>query len=591
MYVWSLTNSQTETRNPLTQIWKMPTSILYNPRGCNEVTMNLSRVLYHLMRADFLERVRSYRFLAMLLFTIFLTYLFIPALDSVQIAGLELGGYRGEYSSAWIGSMVTLLMGEFFILFAFYLLKGSIELDRRTGVGQILASTPMSKATYTLGKWLSNIAVIAAMTGMIVIAAGVLQLIRGEDLSLNLWVLSTPFLFVLLPALVVIAATAVLFDSINLLRGGLGNIIFFFFAYPALILLFDLQGNNLIYPSIYQACAAQFSGCNPNRQIDLGLAPLSNFSAFRYGGIEWTVDLLLGRLALVLLGAVIALFAAALFHRFDPAKSEQGSLGNLWGSLKRAVLSFITAPPQTGDLDEDNPPVMADVAAARLTPLPSQARLRLNQPRSYWQVLVAELRLTFKGVHWLWYVGAIALIGTALLIPDLSADDVQLASADLAQLIILPLAWVWPLTLWSGLGVREARYRVEQMVLSAPFPLRRHLPMTWFVGVLIAFVLSSGVSVQLALAGRWTSLLVLGIGAVFVPTLALAMGCWSNGSKLFEGTYLFAWYLASVHLVPHLDFMGRVPAAIDAGVPWFYAGLTLVLIAAVVLGRRRQIKI
>jgi len=54
--------------------------------------MKSLRVVYQLMRADFLERIRSYRFLAMLLFTVFLTYLFIPNLDSIQIAGLNLGG-------------------------------------------------------------------------------------------------------------------------------------------------------------------------------------------------------------------------------------------------------------------------------------------------------------------------------------------------------------------------------------------------------------------------------------------------------------------------------------------------------------------
>jgi hypothetical protein len=124
-----------------------------------------------------------------------------------------------------------------------------------------------------------------------------------------------------------------------------------------------------------------------------------------------------------------------------------------------------------------------------------------------------------------------------------------------------------------------------------PYPLRRHLPVIWLVGVLLALILSSGVAVQLALAGRWTSLLALGIGAVFVPSLALALGCWSNGSKLFEGAYLFIWYLASVHLVPPLDFMGRIPTAVMWGIPWFYAGLTLVLLVASVLGRRRQIKI
>lgn len=553
--------------------------------------MSATRTLFHMMRADFFQRLRSYRFLAMLLFTIFLTYLFIPAIDSIQIAGLQLGGYRGLYNSAWIGSMVTLLMGEFFILFAFYLLRGSVELDRRTGVGQILAATPMSKTAYTIGKWLSNIAVIGAMTGMIIIAAGILQLMRGEDPSFNLWTLSAPFLLVLTPALVLIAAVAVLFDSTNLLRGGLGSLLFFFLAYPALTLLLDIQGNSLIYPTIYQACAAQFSGCNPMRQIDLGLPSLSSFPAFRYEGIPWTADLLWGRLALVLLGAAIALLAATFFHRFDPARSEGSGFGNLFASLKHAVSGFITPPSQTPDQPEVDPEGVAKNTAFSLTPLPPQARLGISTPRSYWQVLRAELRLIFKGVHWLWYAGAGVLIAASLLVPDLSFGDTHFASVDLAQLVLLPIAWVWPLTLWSGLGVREARYRVEQMVLSAPYSLRRHLPMTWLVGVLIAFALSSGVCIQLGLAGRWTSLLALEIGAVFVPTLAMALGCWSGGSKLFEGAYLFIWYLASVHLVPYLDFMGRVPAAVDSGAPWLYAGLTLVLLAAMVVGRKRQIKI
>jgi hypothetical protein len=265
--------------------------------------------------------------------------------------------------------------------------------------------------------------------------------------------------------------------------------------------------------------------------------------------------------------------------------------GNLFTNLKQAVWSFITAPAKTPDLTESAAVAVRSMPSTRLASLTPPARLGAGQLRSYWQVLAAELHLTFKGAHWIWFVGAIILIGSGLFMPDLSSDDIHFTSVDLAQLIILPLAWLWPLTLWSGLGVREVHYRAEQIVLSAPYPLRRHLPVTWLVGVLIAFALSSGVCIQLAFAGRWDSLLALGIGAVFVPTLALAMGCWSNGSKLFEGAYLFIWYLASVHLVPYLDFMGRIPTAINNGIPWFYAGLTLALLVAVLVGRYRQIKI
>jgi hypothetical protein len=553
--------------------------------------MRMLQTLFHMMRADFYQRVRSYRFLAMLLFTIFLTYLFVPALDSIQIAGLQLGGYRGVYNSAWIGSMVTLLMGEFFNIFAFFLIKGNVELDRRTGTGQILAATSMGKVAYMAGKWLSNIAVLAAMTGMIVAGAGVLQLIRGEDASIHLWTLGAPFLLVLMPGLAVIAAVAVLFDSSSVLRGGLGNILFFLVMIPALYLLLDLPGTALVYSSIYQACAAQFAGCTPYRQIDLGLPPLANLPAFRYEGIPWTAELLFGRLALLFVGAIIVLIAAARFHRFDPAKSEKSWLGNLLARPKPAAPKLTEASIKAPDLANGAEVLAASMPSIPLAPLPPSARLGARQLRSYWQVFIAEVRLTLKGVHWAWYGGAVVLIAAGLLIPDLSTEDLHFSSLELAQLIILPLAWVWPLTLWSSLGAREVRNRAEQIVLSAPYPLHRQLPMTWLVGILIALALSSGICMQLALAGRWASLLALGIGAVFVPTLALAMGCWSNGSKLFEGAYLFTWYLASVHLVPYLDFMGRIPTAIKSGMPWFYGGLTLVLLITAAAGRQRQIKI
>ena len=109
-------------------------------------------------------------------------------------------------------------------------------------------------------------------------------------------------------------------------------------------------------------------------------------------------------------------------------------------------------------------------------------------------------------------------------------------------------------------------------------------------GVLIAFALAGGVLVRLALAGAWGSIAAVGVGALFVPTLALALGCLSGGSKLFEAVYLFLWYLAVVQSIPYLDFMGRFPATIGLGLPGIYAGLTLLLLAFAILGRRRQMR-
>jgi hypothetical protein len=71
--------------------------------------MMQARILYHLARADFLERVRRYSFLILLGGMVFLGY-------QVAIGNLtvRLDEYRGEFNSAWVGSMMALI-GSFFL--------------------------------------------------------------------------------------------------------------------------------------------------------------------------------------------------------------------------------------------------------------------------------------------------------------------------------------------------------------------------------------------------------------------------------------------------------------------------------------------
>ena len=192
------------------------------------------------------------------------------------------------------------------------------------------------------------------------------------------------------------------------------------------------------------------------------------------------------------------------------------------------------------------------------------------------QALGAEWHLTFKGVHGLWFVIAAAILAGELVV-----------KADYVLLVMLPLAWIWPVAIWSGMGAREIRHGTETLIFSTPHPITRQLVAAWLVGVLVAVAMAGGVIVRLVIAGQWLALLPLLVGALFIPSLALTAGCWTGGSKLFEAGYLFVWYMASVHGVPVLDFMGRIPAAQAMGMPWVYAGLTVALVAAAGAGRLR----
>ena len=131
---------------------------------------NTLQAIVHLVRADFLERVRRYSFLITLGVTVFAAYSLIPPAGA-RYATVDLGGYRGVYNSAWIGCTVALVTTLFLALVGFYLVKNAVERDLQTGVGQIIATTPLRKPLYTLGKTLSNFAVLAVMVGLIAVAS------------------------------------------------------------------------------------------------------------------------------------------------------------------------------------------------------------------------------------------------------------------------------------------------------------------------------------------------------------------------------------------------------------------------------------
>ena len=116
-------------------------------RGQRSGRVKQLRAISAIARADFLERVRRYSFLLTLLFAVFLGY----AAATGRIA-LQLGEYRGIYTSAWIGALIAMTTTCFVSLVGFYIVKSAIDRDRQTGVGQILAATPLSKAAYTLGQ-------------------------------------------------------------------------------------------------------------------------------------------------------------------------------------------------------------------------------------------------------------------------------------------------------------------------------------------------------------------------------------------------------------------------------------------------------
>ncbi|HEV8579184.1 MAG TPA: hypothetical protein VGX68_08875 [Thermoanaerobaculia bacterium] len=526
--------------------------------------MKTGRVLWHLLRADFLERLRRYSFLITLAATVWLGYLV-----GTGKLGLWVGDARGVFNSAWIGTTMAMVVNTFLSLAGFYVVKGSVDRDHRTGVGQILATTPISKPLYTLGKAASNFAVLVTMLTVLAAASVVIQLTAAEDPHVRLGALLLPLLLLSLPTMAVLSSAAVLFETIPFLRRGFGNVVWFF-AWMGLMTMGvflekgeisgqDVFGLGPVFRSITAGYRHAF-GREPQGFV-LGNGDYSEKTArFVWEGIHWTGSILTARLAWTFAAVGLAFVAALFFDRFDPARHGRGEEQE--------------KPEANGGTAEIGPAAETPAPHVTLTPVPAGAmRFRFAA------VLTAELKLTLNGVRWFWWAGAIGTFIATLAAPLPAVKQ-----------IALPLAWIWPILLWSPLGTRESRHDTGGLLFSAPRPLLRQLPATWAAGVVLAMLTGSGAALHFLVKGDFAGVGAWLVGALFIPTFALALGVWSGTSKLFEILYLVLWYIGPMNHVPALDYLGSTQAGLAQGMPLVYLTATALLAAAAVAGRRRQLR-
>ncbi len=527
--------------------------------------MHAAGILYRLALADFLERTRRYSFLITLLGTLFFGFLVITGKWT-----LRLGEYRGEYNSAWVGSLMGSASTCMLAIFGFYLVKNSLSRDRRTRVGEILAATPLSNRLYMASKFVSNLAVLTVMATTLAVAAIVMQLLSPVEAGLDVWALVAPFVFVCLPVMTLVAAAAVLFESIRPLRGTMGNILYLFIAEAALVSsllvgnpLLDFAGLGLFIPSMEEAALAVY----PDAEFGLAMgfvgfvpgASQETLKLFPWDGIAWSLGMVPVRLLWI--GAALGLVALAtrFFDRFDPARTGRAA-----------------APRRKG-----RPLPAAEDARSRSMPAISWsdvAPVEINF--SFLEMWLAELKLMIKGYHWSWYLIALGLFIAQLTVPY-----------EYARTLVTPAAWIWPLAMWSGMGTREARFNTGQLVFSSPYPEMRQFPAIWMAGLTVAVLTGAPMLLRTFLAGDVGHTLALLVAALFVPTLALFLGVVSGTKKLFEVTYLLVWYLGPVNHLIALDFLGTTDAAVVAAVPQAYGILSAVLLLSAFLFRRRQLTV
>ncbi len=530
--------------------------------------MRAGRAIVALARADFRERVRRYSFLLTLLFAIFLGY----AAATGRIS-LQLGGYRGVYTSAWIGALVAMVTTCFVSLVGFYIVKSTVERDRVTGVGQILAATPLSKTSYVLGKFASNFAVLAGMLVVLAICAVLMQVLVGEERAFHPYSLLAPFVYVAIPALLLTAAMAVLFEVTPILRGGPGNIAWFFVWAILGIGLPEISGHHKLDPlgvmtiadDMMAGARAHIPGYKNAFAFQLADKPAKIVPGFHWQGVHWTAEHILLRGCWVLVAVMVVLAAAVIFDRFDSQRLRVPKEKK----KDEAFVKSVALP----EIPPDSFRAILGSKATQLTPLENCER-----ESGLGQVFAAEARLAIKGQRWWWWAIAAGLFVAEIVAP-----------LEIARGPILGTAWLWPILIWSAMGTREQRFGTRGLLFSAAQPVSRQLPACWLAGFAVASILGGPVALRLGMAYGWRGVLPWLAGAIFIPSLALALGVWSGTGKAYEGTLTALWYVGPMNHTPGLDFTGTANGPLAIRYAVLYLCLSAVLLAGAVLARARQV--
>jgi hypothetical protein len=496
-----------------------------------------ARILGALTVADFRERARRPAYLVTLAAAVVLGYLALPPASSLYVV-MNAGGYRGIYNSAYTGT-ATALAGGLWLMFAgFYVVRGTIARDQRTGVGQILAATPLRNTGYLAGKFCSNLLVLASMAGVLAVTALALQLARGESMAVDSGALLLPFALFTLPVLAVTAAAAVLFDALPVLRGGLGNIAWFFVWMICVIAGkgAPLGGMGAVTASMHAAMTAQH--LPPAGEFSVGFTKVGHpLRTFTWHGLEPSGGLVTSRMVLLMVAVVLAALPAIWFGRFDPARNRP----RRGGATASDGETLGTPAPATGQ-------------AARLTPSPAYKPLSSGGTRSVLpacRLLAGEARILVQGTPRWWWLAAAAINAAGLAVP---AGIVKPAGASTA--LLLAAAWIWPALIWSRLGTQRYENGLDTLLGAYPGAYRL-VAAEWAAGLLLTAVAGLGPLLRMAASGDGARVAAWTAGALFIPALALMLGTASRTPRMFQALYVILWY-AAVNQVKAANYMGTI---------------------------------
>ena len=493
-------------------------------------TERLRRVLA-IVKADFLIRFRRPSTLTAFLLLSGLAYLSVPDPTTGNALLVIDDGRRALYNSAAIGMATALLATIFVGLAGFYVISNAIAHDIRSRCGFVIASTTMRAGEYLIAKLAGNIVFLGTFTAGFMISSMAMLLVRNEA-GLEPWLFVKQYLLLVPPVVMLVAVLAIVFESVPLLSGRAGDVIYFVvyllgLGFPVALIA---QGQDPGFARYldFGGMALTFEQMRPlmqtaNLSIGGAFDPLKPL--FIVPGLSLNEAWMLPRLVSLVAPLLLLVVALRSFHRFDPARVRPGSeRGRTAGPMR--INDLLKRPLHA---------ILAFDPFVRWTPA---------QP-SLLRAAATDARVTFTAYP------VLLVFALALAIASVTSQP----SAFLHG--VLPLAFFTAGVAIADMGCRERRAGTLGLIQSAPL-LKAHfvwwkLAGTTFVALTVLLVPLARVAVS-----HPTSLVAAAVGLFLVAAMATSLAVISVTPKTFTVVFLTMLYIVTSDrgASRELDFAG-----------------------------------
>lgn len=510
--------------------------------------MNLSFLrMVAIVKADFFIRFRRTSTIVTLLLLCLLAYFVVPAPSSGR-ALMVIADRRALLNSAAISTATAMMCSMLLTIIGFYLVSNSLRRDIQARTGFIIAATSMSNIEYLAGKFLGNIVYLSAITACFILSTMTMHLIRGEA-PLQPLVYFTSFLAIVPPGIVFVSAIALLFESVRLLSGKIGDVLYFFvwsflIGTTAMIgeskmpinfaAFFDITGISIMVSQVMEEANTTHVSIGASG-FDQNLPPYI-FNGLSLGG-TWLA------IRLASLSFALPLFAVAFvfFHRFNPDKIKAGekkSSGNIFTMLNaklKPLVRWLEALKFGG-----TQPTLA---------------------RAIW----LDTLLTF-----ILYPITLIVFAVSLVLSFALPHSVLMSGGMPAMFFVL-------VVVLADVSTREKSGGMTSLMFTVP-SIKKHF-VWWKLGVALALtLLFTAVPIMRTIPLSMSSALSMSLGTLLIASAATSLGVLSGSPKTFAVCFLLFLYLVlSGASEPALDFAGWYGIA-TPGVQLAYISISIVLI-------------